>query len=146
MSYNDRLTTYAGDEVLCTFGPVIMTGFGPDDFVSIERNSDSFSLQVGADGESTRSKSNDRSARITVTLMQSSSANAALATLLAADENAPGGASVLPLQIKDSSGFSLHAAEKAWIVKPPVSAYGKESGTREWVFETPNLVDSPGGN
>lgn len=146
MAFNDRLTTYAGDEVLFVFGPVIASGYGPDTFVTVERNEDAFTLQVGADGESTRSKSNNRSATITLTLLQGSAANAQLSAIHALDQATPAGDGVLPLLVKDNSGNSLHLAEKAWIRKAPASAYGRESDVREWVFETANLVDAPAGN
>lgn len=100
--------TYAADEMIVTFGPVVMSEFGPDSLVTVEMNEDLFTLQMGADGRGVRSKTSNRSARITVTLMQSSASNDLLSAIAQLDSQSNEG--VFPLMIKDGSGRSIHTA------------------------------------
>lgn len=125
-------------------GGNIMSGFADGTLVRVERNSDLWTVQVGSDGEGTRSKSNDRSGRITISLMQTSESNDVLSALALVDEQTNAGA--VPIEIKDVNGTSLHIAETAWIVKPADAEYSKEAGPREWVFETDILVSFVGSN
>ena len=138
------LKTYDFAKVAVIVAGNIMSGFADGEVVTVERNEDAFSLQVGAEGEATRSKSNNRSGRSTLVLQQASESNAILSGLFKADELAGNG--LFPVLIKDNSGNSLHAAEQAWIVKPPAASFGMESGSREWVIETDNLQMFDGGN
>lgn len=137
--------TYDPKAIVFTFLGVPLSGFADGSFVKVERNDDSFKLIVGADGESTRTRTRNRSGRVTLTLRAESPSNDFLGAAHRADElGALGGRG--PASVKDLSGTSLHAALDAWIVKPPSSEYAKESGSREWIFETGELDTRPGGN
>jgi len=115
--------------------------------VTVEQNEDSFVLSVGVDGEGTRAKSNNRSGTVTVVLAQSSASNALLSAVHNLDINTPNGDGIGPLLIADRSGTSLYEAENAWTRKPPAAEFGRDgAATREWVFETENLVQLHGGN
>lgn len=129
--------------IVMTIGNYIIEGYASGTFVSAERNEDSFTLSVGVDGEAARAKSNNRSGRVTFTLLQTSSSNDALTTLYIADEAAGNG--VGPLLVKDLNGTTLCAAETAWVMKPATIEFGQEIGEREWVIETGYLVLKPGG-
>ena len=131
---------YSADQVSLTWGPISMTGRGPDTFCKVERNEDSFKLKVGADGETARSRLLNRSGKITVTLLQTSRTNALLEAALLADEASPNGVSVFPLMVKDYGGNALWVAPEAWIMKPASHEMAAEVGTREWVFECSNLT------
>lgn len=136
--------TYAASEVSVIFGPVIMSGFAEDAVVTVEYNEDLFTLQMGADGHGTRSKTSNRSARVTVSLGQTSMANDLLSAIAQLDAQSNEG--IFPLMIKDGSGRSLHTAATAWIVRSPTAAYAREAGAREWIFETDRLESFVGGN
>jgi len=138
------LKTYDAKAVCVIVGGQIMSGFSDGDMVSIERNEDTFTLQVGTDGESTRSKTNNKSGRFTISLMQTSAANALLTAIAKLDE--VGNAGAVPVLVKDNSGSSVYAASQAWLVKPPVGEFGREAAAREWVFECGDLEWSEGGN
>ena len=138
------LKTYDAKQVSIIVGGAIISGYADGSFVRVERNADQFSLVMGADGEATRSKSNNKSGRFTFTLQQSSDSNAILAGFAALDELSNNG--IIPVLVKDNSGNSLHTAAQAWCVKYPSSEYAKESGTKEWVFETDELITFPAGN
>lgn len=143
-----KLKNYDPAEVTMVFGPVTIRGYADGTFINAERNSESFTLKVGADGEATRSKSNDRSGRVTFTLEQSSDSNALLSAIMIQDEQTNSG--VYPLLIKDNSGpavgKTLLAAPAAYIEKPPGVEYAKESGTREWAIVAGNLEVFVGGH
>ena len=138
------LLTYDPKQVTVIVGGNSISGFADGSFVKIERNEDSWTLQMGTDGEGTRSKSNNRSGKVTVTLMQSSDSNNILQGIATSDELTNGG--LVPILIKDGSGASLYMAEQAWSVKPPSSEFAREAGGREWVLETDSLQVFVGGN
>lgn len=140
------LSTYAADQVSIIAGPIIVEGLADGTFVTIEQNEDQFSLQVGTDGDACRSKTNNRSGRITMTLGQWSKTNELFTALHAADVLSPSGDGIVPLVVIDKSGTTLCACEKAWIVKPPSVEFGREATSREWVWETDNVVMGVGAN
>lgn len=135
---------YDPKQVSLIVGSAPAHGYADGDFITVARNEDSFSLLVGSDGESTRSKSSNRSGKVTLRLMASSSFNDTLSELSAADEIS--GSAVFPLMVKDNFGTSIYTAATAWIAKPAEAAFGKEGGTREWVIETDELLAFAGGN
>lgn len=140
------LRTYDPSQVTIVFAGIPISGFADGTFLSVEQNEDSFTLQIGTDGEGTRSKTNNRSGRVTLTLMQSSMANDLLASMHSVDLLSPSGDGIGPLLIKDISGRSMFAAEKAWIVRAPTGEFGREATSRDWVIETDHLIQSHGGN
>ena len=140
------LHTYDPAQVTIIFAGIPISGKGEATFLGAERNEDAWALQVGADGEATRAKSNNRSGRVTITLIQSSLANDALSAIANVDERTPGGDGIGPLLIKDLSGRTLIAAESAWIVKQAPVEFAREASEREWMIETDNLEIFVGGN
>ena len=75
--------------------------------------------------------------------MQSSASNAVLQGYALADEQSNAG--LIPVLIKDANGSELCTAELAWCQKPSDKGFGKESGDRQWVFETGELIFAGGG-
>jgi len=138
------IKTYDPKEVSIIIGTRPLTGLADGTFVTVRRNSDSWSLQIGADGEGVRSKTNDRSGQVEIVLQQGSSDNDFLSELANSDEVSNGG--VVPILIKDNLGSSLFAAESGWIKKPGDSAFAKETGDRTWLFETAQLNMFIGGS
>jgi hypothetical protein len=139
------LRTFDPNQVSVIFGGII-GGYADGTFISVEQNEDSFGLVVGTDGEGCRSRSNNRSARVTITLGQWSASNQALSAIHNADILTPGGDGILPFILKDNSGTTICSAEKAWITKPPSVSYGRDPESREWVLETDNMIWNVGGN
>jgi hypothetical protein len=140
------LHTYDPSQVAVVFAGIPINGYADGTFLNVEQNEDSFTLTIGSDGEGCRAKSNNRSGRVTFTLGQWSMANDLLSAVHNVDINTPNGDGIGPLLIKDNSGRSIYTAEKAWIVKPPAAAFGREAESREWVIETDNLIQFHGGN
>lgn len=111
-----RVKTYDPKKVKVLFGSLILTGVDEGTFINVETQGDGISAIVGCDQEIVRSI--DPSSvlkQVTVTLLQSSSSNAALSLIQDADNQ--NGAGLLPLTIKDLSGDSVMVSDQAWIVK-----------------------------
>lgn len=136
--------TYDPAQVTMIVGSKIMSGFADGTFIVAERNEQAFNLKVGVDGEGTRAKSNNKSGKVTITLMQSSSSNDELSGFAAADEFSNTGA--VPILLKDASGRTIISAVTAWVQKYPNSEFQKEVTTRAWVMETDELEIFVGGN
>ncbi len=131
------LHQYDPKEVTLVFGGALITGYAEGSFINIEYNGDLFALAVGSDGEGTRSKSNNSSARITVTLMSGSVGNRLLGAALSADKAA--GAGAVPLVVTDLSTGSSFAAEGAWVVRDPGIDFQTEGQPIEWILEAHEL-------
>jgi hypothetical protein len=141
------IKVYDSNQVDVVFnGLTIDSGRADGTFVKIDWEADRFTDKAGADGETTRSKTNDKRATITLTLMQSSASNAALSALAALDDVAPNGAGVGPVLIKDRSGLSLYSAPASWIARSPDAEFAAEAGTREWKIRVSGLQAFDGGN
>lgn len=138
------IKTYDAKQVSIIIGTRPMTGLADGSFVTVRRNAEAFMLQIGADGEGVRSKSNNRSGQIELVLQQGSSDNDFLSELAIADELSNGG--LIPILVKDNLGNSLYAAETGWIRKVPDSEFARETGSRNWVFETAQLNVFVGGS
>lgn len=139
------LANYDPDEISVSIAGVPVDpkagsgGYGPDTFLSIEFTSPRFSTQVGVDGKATRSKMLDRSAKATLTLMQSSLSNDLLSALAILDANTPNGAGVGAFLVRDRNGTSIYEAAECWIESVPNPQFGKEATTREWVIAIAKL-------
>ena len=129
--------TYAPDSISLSLGGVLITGYAPDSIVKHERNADSFTKRVGADGKVTRTASADRSGRITITLQQASPSNTYLQSLLLADE--AGLAGTVPYLMKDNNGLTTHASGYAWVVRQADDDHTNEAGDREWILDCSDL-------
>lgn len=130
------LRTYDPAQVIITVGGIPMSGFADGTFLLVDRDENAFTKVTGADGTSTRVKSNNRSGTMTLTLKQSSPSNDILSGFAALDEISNAG--VVPVLIKDLSGNSLFFSATGWVQKFPASEFGKEINNREWILD---LVD-----
>ena len=138
--------SYDAKRVVVAFAGIPLRGFADGTFINAEYNEDLYALKVGADGEATRSRNNNNSGRVTLTLLATSPSNAALSSLFNLDLFTPGAVGTGPLLIKDRSGSTIVSAETAWIVKPPAMEFAREASEREWILETDNLLFFAGSN
>ncbi len=136
--------TYSPKDVTVIIAGTQISGFAEDTFVSVERDEDSFTKVVGADGEVSRTASADKSGTITVTLLATSASNDILSALAVADEISLAG--LFPVLIKDELGSSIHTAASAWIQKAAGKEYAAEIGENEWLIQCANLIEFTGGN
>lgn len=135
--------TYDPALVVLALGEVIFSGYADGSMIQAERAADSFTPHVGADGEVSRTRSRNRMGSVTVTLKQTSLTNDALSALLAADELL--GTGIRPLTLRDMSGTTLLAADRAWLRKPAASEFGKDQADRQWVIDCATLSGHTGG-
>lgn len=136
--------TYDPSEVSVIIGGQIITGFDEGDSIEVAMNEDAFTLKVGSQGDATRTKNANLSGTLKLVLQQASEANAVLQGLLTQDQLSGNG--TFPFLVRDNSGNDVHKAETAWVKRQPNAAYGKESGTREWMIESGRVLSILGGN
>lgn len=136
------LENYDPNQVFLSFMGVNIDGFEQGTFIEIDYRKDAFALKQDISGSGTRSKTNDYSAEITLTLTQRSQSNQYLSTISNLDRASGSGFGVL--KCVDNLGSDLFICASAWIVKPAKVDYALESTTRVWKFQTDNLVQNQG--
>ncbi len=127
-------------------GILINEGLADGTFLTITPETPGFSTKVGVDGEVTRTRSHDRRATATVTLMQTSEVNARLSALYAADRAAVNGQGVGSFFVQDRGGDTVLRSSKAFISDGPDVTLAAEAETREWTFILTDYTPSHGGN
>ena len=138
------MKTYNPKEVSVIIGSRPLKGFADGTFVKAGRDADAYTKKVGVDGEVTRTKTNDKSGTIEITLQQSAEDNDYLSSIALTDELT--GAGTVPALIRDAKGTSLATSPAVWVKKLPEMEFGKESGNRAWVFECAILEMFHGSN
>lgn len=131
-------------KVIITVAGVPITGYSKSSFVKIEREEDSFKKETGADGLTTRVKSNNRSGTITITLQQSSISNSLLSKINRLDEQSA--SMVVPVTVTDLSGLSSSFSATGWVRKPADQEWGAEAKERQWMIDCADLSTLLGGN
>ncbi len=137
---------YDSNEVQVSFAAIPLNGWADGDFITITRESDTFTSVVGTDGAVSRSKTNDNRATVEVHLMNTSPSNAAMSAIALADREAPGGAGIGAFLCVDLNGTSLYTSGNAWIKRAPDPTFGREASERVWTLEVDELRDFTGGN
>jgi len=137
--------TYDARNVHVIVGGVPMSGFADETFVSIAAENDLYEKSVGADGDVSRSRRNDDTGVLTLTLKQTSQSNDVLSALLAADRAGNGG--LVDVLVQESgSGRTIVFAQAAWIKRYPNLVYGPNVENREWQIDLAGLNYFIGGN
>lgn len=136
--------TYSPDNVIITFGSLIITGFAADTFVEVERDEDTFMKYTGALGDVARTLNLHKGGKITLTLMAVAPINDALTDMLSDDETFND--AFAQFQMKDISGRMLVKSDVSWISRWPNVERGKESGTVQWVIDCAEMYIEPRGN
>lgn len=136
--------TFDPKQVQVIIGGNIITGYADGEFINLERDENTFSKVVGADGEVSRAKSNNKAGTLTLTLLQTSASNDILSGIMIADELSNSG--IVPVFIKDSLGTSNLFAGEGWVQKPPAFTGDKEITNREWVIDLAQVEVFIGGN
>lgn len=136
------LKSYDPKSVSITIGSHIVSEYEDGTFINCERNNDTWTIKKGASGETARAKSNDRSGRITITLMATSPSNDFLSALAVTDEQTNNG--VVPVLIREVGGTTVVEATEAWVVRPSPVERSKTVGATTWIIETGDLIMNPG--
>lgn len=138
------MATFDPSKVLVNFHGYQLNGFADGTFVEADRDTDSFSKTVGADGEVAWLKSADDSGTIKVTVLQTSAANDVLSAELAKDELS--GTNIGTVFIKDLTGRTLVQGAEARLQRPAPVSLGKDIEAREWTILVAHMKISVGGN
>lgn len=136
--------TFDPKDVVVSIGGVPMSGYADGTFLEITADTQQFTKVVGADGYTTRVKSNNYGAVMTLTLSQSSPSNDVLSGILNLDRLSNRG--VVPILVKDLSGTTVFFAGTGWIQQFPDVSYGNEINNRAWVFDLAEVDIFIGGN
>lgn len=136
--------TYDPKEVHIIIGGFEMTGFADGTFLVIVRDDDAFTKVNGADGETSRAKSNNKGGSATLSLQQTSPSNDILSGIALADELSNSG--VVPVIVNDSLGTTVLFSGEGWIKKPAEVTFAKEIGNRDWVLDLASMDVFVGGN
>jgi len=136
--------TWDASKLKIVVGPYTLKGLAEGDFLEVAQGEVSFVMGIGATGEGSRSKTNNRSGSFTFRLMQTSEENQKMEAIRALDSL--GNAGIVPISVSDNGGFDEHLAPKCWLRQPPPGTYGRDSGMREWIFDTADISMFFGGN
>jgi hypothetical protein len=113
--------------------------------ISVTPAGDRFTKNVGADGEVTRTKSNDYTDEVVITLNQSSSSNDVLSQIAFNDRFL--GTSIQSLSITDIGGSTITNYPEAWIKQEAAIEVSNELGERAWTLDTGQpTTKNVGGN
>ena len=138
------MKTYSPKQVSVSFNGTILSGFAKGTFIEADQNEDTFTPDMGSDGEAARVASADESGTVKLTLMQVSASNDVLSDALRLDRQTNTNTGVL--FIKDASGRTLLNLAEAWIRKPASVTLADGSSGREWTFDTGKIDMDIGGN
>lgn len=127
---------YDAKNLIIQWGVTTLQGFQDGDFFSLTFDNPAWNNQLGADGEFVRDASNDYRATITVTLMQHSTVNDLLSAQFALDLST--GGAVYSMNVKDLGGRTIMLLPDVYLEKQADVTFGRDSGTREWVFKVPD--------
>jgi hypothetical protein len=130
---------YLPDEITVQVGGDLIHGWAPGEFVVIEENAPRMEQVVGTDGEVAVSRILDRTATITIKLLQTSDSNDIFEDMMAKNQNGPGLPGVKNIMIRDRQGRSLHEAPQCFVLEAPSATYDKSATPREWKLGVPQL-------
>lgn len=136
--------TYDPARVVVSYNGIKLSGFADGTFVEADRDGDSFTKHVGADGEVARSANADKSGTVKVTLLQTAAANDLLSAELTKDELTR--ANTGSVFVKDLMGRTLVVGADAWLLRPAKVTLGKEVEGREWTIVVSKIEIVVGGN
>lgn len=120
------------------YGGALIDDYAPDTFIEIEFNSPRYNTAVGATGKGIRSKRNDKSAVVRVSLLPGGISNLQFQAAAAADDSSNAGA--LPLKISDLGTGRSWTAVGAWVRAEPGASLQSEAQPQVWELETDELL------
>lgn len=128
-------------QVTLAIGGYTLSGYGDGGAVKVEPVSPATESSIGADGQVTYSRTNDRRAKVTVTVRQNSVAHKHLHTLMLAQQTAPVLAPLAFLLINAQTGERVSSAYFVFLERPGVEQ-AKGVTDRVYVGELPYGFDA----
>lgn len=139
------MRVYDPKSVVCIFDSVPIFGYAPGTFVTVEMTTDAFVRYIGVSGESARARTNDRSGRVSMTLLQSSPTNTVFTLLHTSDILLTSGLGLSVFAMKDLTGSSIAISKACWIASPPSVSFGNEAQSWTWTIDCAELAIGAGG-
>ena len=133
MASNIEVASYDPKKVNLVMNGKIITGFASDSMITIARNEDTVTTQVGVKGDVAYNENANESGTITVTLMGTSSSLPYVRSLALKRKEV----SVMIVDANDSA--SVNVAEERCRVKPPDITRAKEIGSESVSIFVPSL-------
>ena len=127
-------------------GILIDQGYADGQYIGIVTEGPSFTDKVGVDGEVARSRSADRRATCTISLMQTSPLNDLLSALYNLDREGASGEGVGSFLLKDRQGTTVASASAAWLQNDPDLTLDAEATTRDWELRLADYTVVHGSN
>ena len=132
--------TYDMKKVICTFGPLNLTGFGEGDAIVLTPQAERFTVKKGCDGQTTRSRTNNDDYKAEITFMATSDARAKLQEMtfreLALSEK------TYAFRLLSPATNEVYEANQCWVEKDPDASFGKEVGERKYTLYLPDCSNS----
>lgn len=119
--------------VVLIVGTRRITGFGETDAVTIVTDENRYNKKVGADGQTTRSRTNNDADSVTITVHQT---NIEAIKYLDSIAKLPSPLDVVPISITSLNTLEKYASPQCWLQKDPDVSFHKDSGDRVYVFDT----------
>ena len=135
--------TFDPAQISVVFGTSPIVGFAEDTMINVEIEDPQYNDNTNIHGEVTRYKVNKNTAKITITLTQSSSSNDLLSNYVELDRVSDAGS--FPVMIKDPNGTTLLTSTSAYVKQVPAVEFGAEAKTREWIIQATSLNKYVGG-
>jgi hypothetical protein len=138
------LRNYSPSDVDVIFKGITITGFADGTFIEVEREVDTFTKKVGSLGDVARTRSLNKSGKITITVMDTHPVNDALATVISNDEQ--DGRSFGAFSMKDRNGATEIRASEAWCMRVPKVTRAQTTGNVAYVFEAASIFIKHAGS
>lgn len=134
--------TYDPSDMVLVLNGILIGGFAPDTFITIERSTETFTKTAGANGDVTRTRNRDKTGTVTFRLMAASASNARLTALAKLDELF--GTGYGELTCTQLSSSDVTRAPNAWVEKRPTIERGTDAPMIEWVIGCDQLEPDAG--
>ena len=129
-----RVLTYDCRKVIITLGSHMVVGKADDNFITIAKQGDGITTNVGCDSSEERSMDPNEQYKLTLVIQQTSPTTEFLENQYAYDNDTCEG--MFPVLVKDLRGGEIFRADQAWVVKPPDFTRGKATANRTWEIDT----------
>lgn len=110
-------------------------GYAEDEVFTLDWAEDWYTKYVGADGEVTRTRTNNFSATASLKYAQTADANDRLSGMLRTDIATLNGTAAGVFVAKDLGGRLIITSPRSWIVAPPAVKLGKTVQVFEWKID-----------
>lgn len=134
MASNIEVASYDPKKVNLVMNGKIITGFASDSMITIARNEDTVTTQVGVKGDVAYNENANESGTITVTLMGTSSSLPYVRSLALKRKEV----SVMIVDANDSASVNV-GEERCRVIKPPDITRAKEIGSESVSIFVPSL-------